>query len=56
MNRRKIPTDTARSIHDIRIDPRNRDILISINGTLYPRAAAMLARPYDDNMRRHRLG
>ena len=27
----------SQSLHDIKIDPRNADILISINGTLYPR-------------------
>ena len=31
------------SIHDIAIDPRNANILISINGKLYPRAEAMIS-------------
>ncbi len=31
------------TLHDIAIDPRNRDILISINGELYPRAQAMVS-------------
>jgi branched-chain amino acid aminotransferase len=31
------------SIHDIAIDPRNANILISINGTLYSRAEAMIS-------------
>jgi branched-chain amino acid aminotransferase len=31
------------SLHDIKIDPRNADILISINGTLYPRDKAMIS-------------
>ena len=31
------------SLHDIKIDPRNADILISINGTLYPRDKAMVS-------------
>lgn len=33
----------SNSIHDIRIDPRNADILISINGALYRRAEAMVS-------------
>ena len=33
----------SNSIHDIRIDPRNAGILISINGTLYPRAEAVIS-------------
>ena len=31
------------TIHDIAIDPRNLDILISINGELFPRARAMVS-------------
>ncbi|MCB1380927.1 MAG: aminotransferase class IV [Alphaproteobacteria bacterium] len=31
------------NIHDVRIDPRNLDILISINGTLVPRDQAMVS-------------
>ena len=31
------------SLHDIKIDPRNAEILISINGTLYPRDKAMVS-------------
>ena len=31
------------SIHDVKIDPRNRDILISVNGTLVPRAEAVVS-------------
>jgi branched-chain amino acid aminotransferase len=34
---------TAQSIHDIAIDPRNANILISINGKLFPRAEAMIS-------------
>ena len=33
----------SQSLHDIKIDPRNTDILISINGTLYPRDKAMVS-------------
>lgn len=35
--------EQAPSIHDSRIDPRNRDILISINGRLVPRAEASVS-------------
>lgn len=31
------------NIHDIKIDPRNHDILISVNGELVPRALAMVS-------------
>jgi branched-chain amino acid aminotransferase len=31
------------NIHDARIDPRNRDILISVNGKLVPRAEAVVS-------------
>ena len=31
------------TIHDIAIDPRNRNILISVNGELYPREKAMVS-------------
>lgn len=31
------------TIHDIKIDPRNANILISINGTLFPRGQAMVS-------------
>ncbi|HRX35413.1 MAG TPA: aminotransferase class IV [Aestuariivirga sp.] len=31
------------SIHDVKIDPRNLDILISVNGELVPRAQAMVS-------------
>lgn len=31
------------NIHDVKIDPRNRNILISINGKLVPRADAMVS-------------
>jgi branched-chain amino acid aminotransferase len=34
---------TMQSIHDVRIDPRNADILISVNGTLYPRNQAVVS-------------
>ncbi len=34
---------TSATIHDIAIDPRNLDILISINGELFPRARAMVS-------------
>jgi branched-chain amino acid aminotransferase len=33
----------SQSLHDIKVDPRNADILISINGTLYPRDKAMVS-------------
>lgn len=33
----------ATSIHDVTIDPRNRDILISVNGALVPRAEAVVS-------------
>ncbi len=33
----------SQSLHDINIDPRNADILISINGELYPRDKAMVS-------------
>ena len=33
----------ADTIHDVKIDPRNLDILISINGALVPRAQAMVS-------------
>jgi branched-chain amino acid aminotransferase len=33
----------AQTLHDIRIDPRNQNILISINGALVPRAEAMIS-------------
>jgi len=33
----------SNSIHDIKIDPRNLDILISVNGELVPRARAMVS-------------
>jgi branched-chain amino acid aminotransferase len=36
--------DSAQSnIHDIKIDPRNQNILISVNGTLLPRAEAVVS-------------
>ena len=35
--------EQAPSIHDSRIDPRNRDILISINGRMVPRAEASVS-------------
>ncbi len=31
------------NIHDVKIDPRNLDILISVNGELVPRAQAMVS-------------
>ena len=34
----------ADTIHDVKIDPRNLDILISINGALVPRAQATVDR------------
>jgi branched-chain amino acid aminotransferase len=36
-------TTTSQSIHDISSDPRNADILISINGELFPRAQAKVS-------------
>jgi branched-chain amino acid aminotransferase len=33
----------SQSLHDTKIDPRNADILISINGTLFPRDKAMVS-------------
>ena len=33
----------ADNIHDVKIDPRNLDILISVNGKLVPRAEAMVS-------------
>ncbi len=33
----------ADTIHDVKIDPRNLDILISINGALVPRAQATVS-------------
>ena len=33
----------ADNIHDVQIDPRNLNILISVNGTLTPRAEAMIS-------------
>ena len=33
----------SQSLHEVKIDPRNADILISINGTLYPRDKAMVS-------------
>ncbi len=30
-------------LHDIKVDPRNRDILISVNGTLFPREQAVVS-------------
>src|SRR5690242_4174722 len=33
----------ANSIHDIQIDPRNTNILISVNGELVPRDKAMVS-------------
>ena len=30
------------NIHDVKIDPRNLDILISVNGKLVPRAEAVV--------------
>ncbi len=33
----------SNTLHDIAIDPRNLDILISINGELFPRARAMVS-------------
>ncbi len=35
--------NAQQSIHDIKIDPRNLDILISVNGALVPRADAMVS-------------
>jgi branched-chain amino acid aminotransferase len=40
---KSIMTAPQSNIHDIKIDPRNADILISINGNLVPRAAAMVS-------------
>ena len=34
---------TMQSIHHVRIDPRNENILISVNGTLYPRNQAVVS-------------
>jgi len=36
-------TELQTNIHDARIDPRNLEILISVNGTLTPRAEAMVS-------------
>ena len=36
-------TQTSQSIHDISSDPRNADILISINGELFPREQAKVS-------------
>jgi branched-chain amino acid aminotransferase len=36
-------TQTSQSIHDISSDPRNADILISINGELFPRDQAKIS-------------
>jgi branched-chain amino acid aminotransferase len=36
-------TEAQSNIHDIKIDPRNRDILISVNGALVPREQAMVS-------------
>jgi branched-chain amino acid aminotransferase len=36
-------TDLQTNIHDAKIDPRNLNILISVNGKLYPRAEAMVS-------------
>ena len=36
-------TTPQSNIHDAHIDPRNLDILISVNGTLFPRAQAMVS-------------
>jgi branched-chain amino acid aminotransferase len=36
-------TSPQSNIHDIQIDPRNLNILISVNGTLVPRAEAMVS-------------
>ena len=33
----------AENIHDVKIDPRNLDILISVNGRLVPRAEASVS-------------
>ena len=33
----------ADNIHDVQIDPRNLNILISVNGKLTPRAEAMVS-------------
>lgn len=33
----------SQSLHEITVDPRNADILISINGTLFPRQKAMVS-------------
>jgi branched-chain amino acid aminotransferase len=38
-----MPQDHQTNLHDAKIDPRNRDILISVNGTLYPRAEAVVS-------------
>ncbi len=35
--------DLQSNLHDAKIDPRNRDILISVNGKLYPRAEAVVS-------------
>lgn len=34
---------TSRSIHDVKVDPRNAAILISVNGTLVPRDRAVVS-------------
>jgi branched-chain amino acid aminotransferase len=36
-------TQAQSNLHDIKIDPRNLDILISVNGQLLPRAEAMVS-------------
>ena len=36
-------TEPQSNLHDIKIDPRNLDILISVNGQLVPRAEAMVS-------------
>ena len=33
----------SQSLHEVKVDPRNVDILISINGTLFPRHQAMVS-------------
>jgi branched-chain amino acid aminotransferase len=35
--------DIQTNIHDAKIDPRNLNILISVNGKLVPRAEAMIS-------------
>jgi len=37
------PQTAQSNIHDVQIDPRNLDILISVNGKLFPRAEAMVS-------------